>query len=129
MTKLTKAELIEKVELLESELKEREHLASAVNAKDDEIAELKAEHREEIRQKEEAINRVYAKQDKRIDEIEYKHQKEIELIYETLQKREKQLNKLVVFFGNTLKGLQGNLDNAIELNSYFVEEVSSDGRS
>jgi len=31
---------------------------------------------------------------------------------------------LIILYGNLLKALQGNLDNAIELNEYFVNEVS-----
>jgi len=31
---------------------------------------------------------------------------------------------LIIMHGNLLKALQGNLDSAIELNEYFINEVS-----
>jgi hypothetical protein len=101
---MTKAELEIELKKALDKIEEQKHLAEAVEAKDKEIAQLRE------------------KQVQMLDAENLK--KENELLKNTLTRREKELNKLIIMHGNLLKALQGNLDNAIELNEYFMNEVS-----
>lgn len=126
---MTKADLEKKVNELENELKNYVHMASAVEAKDKEINLLVEKHQKNVNdienkyQKE--IEKIYSNQDANINKVEDKYKKELEYLRHTLSRRENELNKIIVLYGNLLKGLQGQLDNAIEINDYFLSEVKS----
>jgi hypothetical protein len=105
--RMTKPEL---EEAYKRTLEENRLLGEAVEAKDKEIAQLRETQEKQIEQ----VQMLDAENLK----------KENEFLKNTLTRREKELNKLIILHGNLLKALQGNLDNAIELNEYFVNEVS-----
>jgi predicted S18 family serine protease len=105
--------------------------------KEREIAELKEQLQKEREKQEKQIEQIRAMKEREIAELKKQLQekqvqmlsaenlkKENELLKNTLTRREKELNKLIILHGNLLKALQGNLDNAIELNEYFINEVS-----
>lgn len=137
---MTKAELEIKVKELEKEIKDMKHLSQAVDAKDKEMNDLIEKHQEHINQiedkKEKEINSLIEKHQKEVDAINETNEKNLKVLNENnekqrnelisiLKRRESELNRLINIFGNTLKALQGSLDNAIELNEYFVNEVKA----
>jgi FtsZ-binding cell division protein ZapB len=113
---------------LVSKLEEQGHLAQAVEAKDVEIEELKKEHRTFKNNVAEDQKKERAK----IAELEEKIAKfpNISKFEDAIKKLEEENKKLVAFanqhinvFKNTLKALQGTLDNAIELQDIIVNGV------
>lgn len=102
--KMTKAELEIKYQKALDKIEEQKHLAEAVEAKDKEIAELREQLRKERERQVQSVN---------TENLQKEH-----------TRRVKELNHLIALHGNLLKTLQGTLDNAIELNEYFVNEVS-----
>jgi len=142
---MTKAQLEEKIKELELEIskqkeiiKNQEHLASAVDAKDMEISELKSKHRTEIielkKQHQNDLSNLVDKHQKEIENIsssfENKNKNAVseskkyaENVAAMLNERNRQLSEMIMNHGNLLKGLQGFLDTAIVLNEHFVKGV------
>lgn len=107
---MTKAELEIEYQKALDIIEEQKHLAAAVEAKDKKIAEL----REDLQREK---NKSTQDDSKPIESA-------IRPLEQQLERRVKELNHLIALHGNLLKTLQGTLDNAIELNEYFVGEVS-----
>jgi len=112
---MTKAELIEK-------LKEQEHLASAVDAKDEEIARYRKN-----------LQAMKAQVDKREDEsAELEQLKNAIKILEDnnkkvmtiAQEKVKSVSLYKTAFLSLLKSMQGTLDNTIELEALLSEKIS-----
>jgi vacuolar-type H+-ATPase subunit H len=127
---MTKAEL---EEAYKRTLEENRFLGEAVEAKDKEIAQLRETQEKQIEQiramKEREIaelkDQLQKEREKQVQTLNAENlKKENEFLKNALTRREKELNKLIILHGNLLKALQGNLDNAIELNEYFINEVS-----
>jgi uncharacterized Zn finger protein len=128
-----------KKEELVAKLEEQRHLAAAVEAKDKEIAKLRTETAQSI----ELLKKDYrdlkshmaeeiAKKVATIAELEdtIKNFPDIQKLEEAIKLLEEQNKKIVKFsnqhinvFRNTLKSLQGTLDNAIELEDIIVNGV------
>jgi hypothetical protein len=131
-------------------LEEQRHLAQAVDAKDAEIISILKEKETTISKITETKNSEIATLSKQYAEFKEKNIKEknelsnkiselqnkinstpsIERYEESIKKLEEENKKLVSFanqyinvFKNTLKALQGNLDNAIELQDILVNGV------
>lgn len=130
---MTKAELEIELKKALDKIEEQKHLAEAVEAKDKEITQLRKTQEKQIEQIRTMKEREIAALKEQLQKEREKHvqtlnaenlKKENELLNNTLTRREKELNKLIILHGNLLKALQGNLDNAIELNEYFINEVS-----
>jgi seryl-tRNA synthetase len=131
-TGLKKEELIAKLE-------EQRHLAKAVDAKDAEIAKIiKDRDAEVVKLKEDYqtlknnLAKDMLKEKEKIAELEKKIAEfpDIKALEEAIKTLEKENKKLVGFanqhiniFKNTLKALQGTLDNAIELEDIVVNGV------
>jgi len=140
---MKKNELLAKVE-------EQRHLASAVDAKDAEIAFILKEKEASLAKLTETKNSELANISKQYAEFKEKSIKEknelsnkiselqnkinstpsIERYEDAIKKLEEENKKLISFanqyinvFKNTLKALQGNLDNAIELQDILVNDV------
>lgn len=131
--KMTKAELEIELKKALDKIEEQKHLAEAVEAKDKEIVQLREVQEKQIEQiramKEREIaelkEQLQKEREKQVQTLNAENlKKENEFLKNTLTRREKELNKLIILHGNLLKALQGNLDNAIELNEYFINEVS-----
>jgi len=135
---MTKAELEIKVKELEKELKELREFPKIVEEKDSVISELQSKHREELDKKDSVISELQSKHQEELDEEKRKlknsnnetikrltenFENQRKELFNRLSQREQQLAKLIDIFGNTLKGIQGQLDNAIVLNDYFLNEV------
>lgn len=138
MTK-TKAELGKELASLEAKVKSMEHLASAVDAKDREIADLnrnfneefdklRIEHAKELevlrKEKQKVENDSNYILEKNVENVEKKYKEVLEELTNKLSMREKQLSKIIGFHGSLLKSLQGQLETSLEVNEYFIEEVS-----
>lgn len=130
---MTKAELEIELKKALDKIEEQKHLAEAVEAKDKEIVQLREVQEKQIEQiramKEREIaelkEQLQKEREKQVQTLNAENlKKENEFLKNTLTRREKELNKLIILHGNLLKALQGNLDNAIELNEYFINEVS-----
>ena len=128
--RMTKPEL---EEAYKRTLEENRLLGEAVEAKDKEIVRLREVQEKQIEQiramKEREIaelkEQLQKEREKQVQMLNAENlKKENEFLKNTLTRREKELNKLIILHGNLLKALQGNLDNAIELNEYFINEVS-----
>lgn len=102
-------ELISKIMGLERKIKENEHLAEAINAKDKELTAL--------------TERSEIEKEKIRNDMERICRREIELLEKTVERRTREVDKLLRVHGSLLKSLQGTLDNAIELNEYVYNEV------
>jgi len=120
-TKLKKEELIVILE-------EQRHLAEAVNAKDAEISKLSAMVSELKFKGIEEKNILNGK----ISELENKLRNipNVSTMEESAKKLDAEYKKLLAFsnqhinvFKNTLKALQGTLDNAIELQDIIVNDM------
>lgn len=95
---------------LEKELNNYKHMKTSLENKDLKIVEL---------------NKKLESQRKEItEELEKVYKTQINNIYKTLEKREQEINKILIAGGNLLKGLQGQLDNAILVNEYLVKEIN-----
>lgn len=125
---MTKAELEIRVKELENELENCKHLSSAVGAKDNEMYELKEKHKQEIEklkmQHELELEQLRKNKDKELENAIAQLNKRNETMSNDLQRRIRELNKLIDVYGNTLKGIQGQLDNAILINDYLINEVT-----
>ena len=136
---MTKAELEKELASLEAKVKSMEHLASAVDAKDREIADLNRSHREEFdtlirehikelealrKEKQKVENDSRNILEKSVENVEKKYKKVLEELTNRLSTREKQLSKIIGFHGSLLKSLQGQLETSLEVNEYFINEVS-----
>jgi hypothetical protein len=128
-----------KKEELIAKLEEQRHLASAVDSKDKEIASLKNIKDSEIA----SLSKKYAEikdqttKEKneltvKISELEAKLKAvpSITRYEESIKKLEEENKRVIAFanqyiniFKNTLKALQGTLDNAIELQDMLVNTV------
>ncbi len=146
-TKLTKAEIIEKLVAAEVTIAKQEHLASAVHAKDNEISKLTAENRQLIKDRAELELLRIIKKDtlagkdnivKMYDDKVAQLQKDHDLAFKTvsdnyradtdglkklLDRRVAELNELINVHGAFLKASQGALDLAISLNEKFVTNI------
>lgn len=120
-TKLKKEELIVILE-------EQRHLAEAINAKDAEISKLSAMVSEVKQKGIEEKNILNGK----ISELENKLRNipNVSAMEESAKKLDSEYKKLLAFsnqhinvFKNTLKALQGTLDNAIELQDIIVNDM------
>jgi len=118
---MKKNELLAKVE-------EQRHLASAVEAKDAEIAVLSKQYAEF----KEKTNKEKAELVSKISELQGKLNAvpSIQKYEDVIKKLEEENKRIIAFanqyinvFKNTLKALQGNLDNAIELQDILVNNV------
>lgn len=118
---MKKNELLAKVE-------EQRHLASAVEAKDAEIAVLSKQYAEF----KEKTNKEKAELVSKISELQGKLNAvpSIQKYEDAIKKLEEENKRIIAFanqyinvFKNTLKALQGNLDNAIELQDILVNNV------
>ena len=124
---------------LKAKVKSMEHLASAVDAKDREIADLNRSHREEFntlvkehtkelevlrKEKQKVENDSKNVLEKSVENVEKKYKKVLEELTNKLSMREKQLSKIIGFHGSLLKSLQGQLETSLEVNEYFINEVS-----
>jgi hypothetical protein len=117
-----------KKEELILKLEEQRHLASAVDAKDKEIASLSKKYAEIKDQTIKEKNELTVK----ISELEAKLKAvpSITRYEESIKKLEEENKRVIAFanqyiniFKNTLKALQGTLDNAIELQDMLVNTV------
>ena len=117
---MTKAELEIKVKELEKELKELRELPKIIEEKDLVISELQSKYQEELDKERRRLENSNNETVKRLTESFEIQRKEL---FNRLSQREQQLAKLIDIFGNTLKGIQGQLDNAIVINDYFLNEV------
>jgi len=131
----TKAELQVEIAELQAKLAEQQHLAAAIEAKDKEIfTHVQALKR--IRQENESlveqVKKGYAitistlekeKQElqSQVDQLSKapkdleKTEKDVKILVDENKRLVNTINQYITVFRNTLKGLQGNLDNAIEL--------------
>ena len=114
---MTKAELEIEYQKALDKIEEQKHLAEAVEAKDKEIAALR-----EGLQLERA--RGVQNDSKAIENAVKHYEQENKQLREEINRRVRELNRIIALHGNLLKSLQGTLDNAIELNEYFVNEVN-----
>lgn len=116
-----------KIDLI-AKCEENVHLASAVNAKDAEMVQLKKEHQtvyNELKQNvdksiKEAVDRATKEKDQNIVNL----QKLLEQRDKLLKHYASKLDNLVAVHGALLKSLQGTLDIAIEHNQFFVENIN-----
>lgn len=117
-----------KKEELIAKLEEQRHLASAVDSKDKEIASLSKKYAEIKDQAFKEKNELAVK----ISELEAKLKAvpSITRYEESIKKLEEENKRVIAFanqyiniFKNTLKALQGTLDNAIELQDMLVNTV------
>lgn len=125
LNKMTKEELIQLVQ-------EQSHLASAVEAKDKEIVELKTKNTRLLSEKDKQIaeiNHKHAELINKVNELESKHLSNEKLI-STAEKLDAENRKVVAHlnlyidaFRNTLKAQQGVLDNAIQLEAFISESL------
>ena len=137
---MTKVELQEKHNELLKELNKHKNYEKIVLEKDKviddliskhdkRVAEINSKHQEEINdlinKHQQEVNKIVENKTKSLELTMGKMEEESRRIFQKLQQREQQLNRLIDIFGNTLKGMQGQLDNAIELNEYFINEVKS----
>lgn len=72
---------------------------------------------------EKELETLNTEKDKTIRDLVKMYDEKIAKIQDALNTRIKQLNKSVAFHGNLIKAVQGTLDNAIELNDYFTDEI------
>jgi hypothetical protein len=113
-----------KSELL-SKLQEQQHLAQAIEAKDKEIALLQKESKLKI----EELTIQNGKLNAKVVELETKikpHEELLELVKKLEGENKKvvaHLNMYIEAFRNTLKGSQGILDNAIQLEAFINESL------
>jgi hypothetical protein len=113
-----------KSELL-SKLQEQQHLAQAIEAKDKEIALLQKESKLKI----EELTIQNGKLNAKVVELETKiklHEELLELVKKLEDENKKvvaHLNMYIEAFRNTLKGSQGMLDNAIQLEAFINESL------
>jgi CRISPR/Cas system-associated protein Cas10 (large subunit of type III CRISPR-Cas system) len=129
--KMTKKELVEA-------LKEKEHLASAVKAKDEEINRLKEAKNQLIEKKDVALKELEERlADKNQTEyIELKTRTDAELkktkdalaesqtkLYELDKLRIEQLNEVLYAYGDLLKIMQGTVDTHLKLNTLVVKNI------
>lgn len=125
LTKMTKDELIEKVQ-------EQTHLAAAVDAKDREIIDIKSKHQSAITAKDTMIttkDKEIIGLKAKVAELESKQRANEELVKgakfleEENKKVVNHLNMYIETFRNTLKAQQGVLDNAIQLEAFISESL------
>ena len=111
---MNKAELIAKLE-------EQKHLAKAVEEKDKEIALLQKESNLKI----EELTIKNGKLNAKVVELEatLKSQEFVKKLEEENKKVVAHLNMYIEAFRNTLKGNQGVLDNAIQLEAFINESL------
>ncbi len=125
---MTKSELEIELEKALKTIDEQRHLATAVEAKDKEIAELKEKHQKEIVNLKDNLQKertqLSQNNNSAIENAIKRYEQENKQLKEELNRRVNELNHLIRLYGNLLKALQGNLDNAIELNEYFINEVN-----
>ena len=113
-----------KSELL-SKLQEQQHLAQAIEAKDKEIALLQKESKLKI----EELTIQNGKLNAKVVELETKikpHEELLELVKKLEDENKKvvaHLNMYIEAFRNMLKGSQGMLDNAIQLEAFINESL------
>ena len=112
---MTKQELIEK-------LKEQEHLAAAVDAKDEEIAR----HLKNLQAMKESVDKMEdesaeLKQLKSAIKVLEANNKKVMAI---AQEKVKSVELYKTIFVSLLKSIQGTLDNTIELEALLSEKIS-----
>lgn len=112
---MTKTELIEK-------LKEQEHLASAVDAKDEEIAR----YRKNLQAMKESVDKMEdesaeLKQLRNAIKVLEENNKKVIAI---AQEKVKAVEIYKTAFVSLLKSMQGTLDNTIELEALLSEKIS-----
>lgn len=123
--KMTKSELIALV-------KEQQHLAAAVEAKDAEISKLTRELTEKVARVEQKMT---AEKDAAYVELTAKHTVEIKKLTDALAVSEKnlddvdmlrvkQVNGLLYTYGDLLKVLQGITDTHMKLNTHIVKDMN-----
>lgn len=124
-TNLKKDELLAVVFSLENKIEEQKHLASAVDAKDAEIARLSKQIAENKAETVKEVNELKNKIAELKGEL-HTHVNNKDAI-KKLEEENKRLvafgNQYISVFRNTLKSLQGTLDNAIELNDILLNGV------
>lgn len=125
---MTKAELLE-------ECINNKHLAEAVGVKDQEIADLKRQHRDEIKELRKLPQDAKSAGDLKLKEVMEKNQKDLNAIMklhdEALVKHKQvalmyrnQRDHVMFAHGALLKTIQGTLDNSLDLNSYMAREFN-----
>ena len=111
---MTKAELIKII-------KEQQHLAEAVEAKDKEIAQ----HLKDISELEKESEKVKALEDEK--KYLHNHIKAMEekdkVLRETFNKKFKMMDIYRNSFQSLMKSVQGSLDNTIELEALLFEKI------
>lgn len=112
--KATKEQLINYIETLEATVKNDEHLASAVEAKDAEIYRLNNVLQD--RKKDDGTQ-------KQIEDLNKKHEDEMESIKQAYQKLAERFNKFIALFESTLKSVQGTVEIAVEAESLELEKL------
>lgn len=117
----TKAELQVEIAELEAKLEEQKHLAEAVEAKDKEIANH-IQANKLIRQELETQKQELKLQIEKLSKVPKdlgKTENDVKILVDENKRLVNVVNQYITVFRNTLKGLQGNLDNAIELEAFI----------
>jgi DNA repair exonuclease SbcCD ATPase subunit len=132
VSKMTKSEIIEYFK----------HLSDTVEAKDKEINDLKSSHRKEVLtlqgqagsaresiklEVRRELEQEYAPLKEELGTVKASYQNfdEKEKWYkQQLERRGKELQKMINLHGALLKQLQGMVDTALEVNEYFVKEAT-----
>lgn len=125
---MKKPELEQKIEELQAKVNEQTHLASAVEAKDQQISVLQNQVKE--------LKNAAAITHKEFENQLKEQQKKLELFekYEGVVKKLQDENKKLAAFVNsyantfkaTLKAIQGTLDNSIELEAVLIEKLKGE---
>lgn len=134
-SQLNKVDLVNIVKELTNKVEAQQHLASAIDAKDREIAELRKYKEEALKQKHLADSII--QKDKEIIELTKLYQETKAKIgsTQTLETRVKQLetenkgltdflNPYIMNFRSSLKGIQGTLELAVEMEAMLSEKLT-----
>src|SRR5690554_3320926 len=108
---MPKAALDIRFKELEKELKELREFPKIIEEKDFVISEVQNKHREELEnlkvQHELKLEQLMKSKDKELENAIAQINKRNEAMSNDLQRRIRELNKLIDVYGNTLKGIQG----------------------
>lgn len=124
---MTKAELEIEYKKALDKIEEQKHLASAVDAKDREMAQLREKHLNDIK----SFDAEWKTRLKHLEESQETSKRNVADSYENRIKylenenkiRVKELDQVLRVHGSLLKTLQGTIDNAIELNELIFNNI------
>ena len=125
---MTKAELEIKYKEALEKIEEQKYLASAVDAKDRELAQMMKSHQEELelinKRHQEELKRAESKIESNKKDISDSYERRINFLETENGRRVKELDQLLRVHGALLKSLQGTIDNSIELNEFIFNRIT-----